>query len=1189
MKLYAFLVGINEYAVSRHNLQGCLNDLQAMHDFLQKHATQQGVSFKPLVLRNEQATRKNVIEGFSHFQSAEKGDICLFYFSGHGSQAPVPPEFRESDGLVETIVCYDSRLPKGYDLLDKELGALIYSVVSNQDVHFTAIMDCCHAGNNTRGASESFFRARMAEPAPIIRKYSELWGYKQGFFKETTDVDGKKWIQLRTYPYYHLAAASANQTAKEVAIKGVTRGAFTHTLLQILQQSGTDITYKNLVTQVDLGIENLVPDQTPLFDGVMQSSKIADKALFLNKAFAQTPTKYFVSFSTVEGWKINIGSIDGVEKGAKIALQDGSIVAIKDVAPAYSVLDLPKNATQITAGEGKILDWGKPKTGIIFTQNSDLAGKKIIVACLKKLNSDYYDMVSDENAAVYRIEAKNDSFSLLKPNDPTPMFLRVTGGYTEDNADTFLESVEKVCKAEYVKNLANPSTSIRDVDIDFTIQKIDNSVFDKNADLPPFLDPDDARYWQLNPAIAKKIENTAHSAPILLNYTKVNGVEIPPSVYLRVHNRSNKTLYIGAVFCSSNYDLSNHFVPDAGNVSEVAAGGFIDLKDGNFDAITLFLNRKSDGSEIYYPDRIGSINVTAQFIISTERFDIGKYSQSGLLLEELLGARETGGQGRAAQPKAVVNRPDWRTKKVVFTIQRAVEKATFTPAAPAILNGITIKGNAKISAQAALLNTSQATREVGVSSSPNFTARGLQAFNLEEGVGDMSAMNVIELSHFSDSKQSKYITPKTPFVVELHEAVAENEAVIPLGCFEIVAIDSHTGKKIVRRWYAPVGELASDGKTINITQLPDASPDGARSISGSIKIFLQKVVMKKITHPILQQVIVKKTADLTVEELEHIGRQSQSLNDEFSTVSQAAINPSDLSQKQVLTQKIAQAKRIILFIHGIVGDTEVMAQSLKKGSIWLEKDGIPQERFIENYYDLALTFDYENLNTSISENANSLRQLLKEVGLGNNHGKELHFVAHSMGGLVSRWLIEKSCTQGVVQHLIQVGTPNNGSEISNAVDFCKKSLPKLLNAAGGFLGIPSPLTTALAWGASKAIDPALESLDELNPASPLLKYLNDGCDPEIPYSIIAGNTSLLPEEKTLWKRLISPYDYLDLGLFHEDNDMAVRVTSILTLKNSETRQFVPKKQTIACDHITYFTNPIGLKTLAAMIHDACKE
>ena len=486
MKLYAFLVGINEYAVSRHNLQGCLHDLQAMHDFLEKHATQQNVSFKPLVLRNEQATRKNIIEGFSHFQSAENGDICLFYFSGHGSQAPVPPEFRESDGLVETIVCHDSRLPKGYDILDKELGALIYSVVSNKDVHFTAIMDCCHAGNNTRSASESFFQARMAEPAPIIRKYSELWGYAQGFFKETTDVEGRKTISLRTSPYYHLAAASANQTAKEVAIKGVTRGAFTHTLLQILQQNGTDITYKNLVTQVGLGIQNLVPDQTPLFDGVVQSSKIADKALFLNKAFAQTPTNYFVSFSSIEGWKINVGSIDGLEKGAKIQLEDGMIVAVKEVAAAYAILDLPKNASQIAAGEGKILDWGKPKVGIVFTKNSDLAGKKIIIASLKKLSSEYYEMVSDENAAMYRLEAKNESFALLKSSDPTPMFLRVTGGYTEETADVFLENVEKVCKAEYVKNLANPSTSIREVDVDFTLSKIDNSAFDKNADLTLF-------------------------------------------------------------------------------------------------------------------------------------------------------------------------------------------------------------------------------------------------------------------------------------------------------------------------------------------------------------------------------------------------------------------------------------------------------------------------------------------------------------------------------------------------------------------------------------------------------------------------------------------------------------------------------------------------------------------------------
>ena len=43
------------------------------------------------------------------------------------------------------------------------------------------------------------------------------------------------------------------------------------------------------------------------------------------------------------------------------------------------------------------------------------------------------------------------------------------------------------------------------------------------------------------------------------------------------------------------------------------------------------------------------------------------------------------------------------------------------------------------------------------------------------------------------------------------------------------------------------------------------------------------------------------------------------------------------------------------------------------------------------------------------------------------HGKTIHIVAHSMGGLVSRYFIENLGGHEIVQHLIMLGTPNSGS------------------------------------------------------------------------------------------------------------------------------------------------------------------
>jgi triacylglycerol esterase/lipase EstA (alpha/beta hydrolase family) len=98
--------------------------------------------------------------------------------------------------------------------------------------------------------------------------------------------------------------------------------------------------------------------------------------------------------------------------------------------------------------------------------------------------------------------------------------------------------------------------------------------------------------------------------------------------------------------------------------------------------------------------------------------------------------------------------------------------------------------------------------------------------------------------------------------------------------------------------------------------------------------------------------------------------------------------------------RVRDADRIVLFVHGIIGDTGDMAGSLQRA-------GIPDR------YDLVLTFDYENLNDPIGDTARGLKRRLEEVGLVAGSGKKVDIVAHSMGGLVSRWFI--ACTPAASQ------------------------------------------------------------------------------------------------------------------------------------------------------------------------------
>ena len=238
-------------------------------------------------------------------------------------------------------------------------------------------------------------------------------------------------------------------------------------------------------------------------------------------------------------------------------------------------------------------------------------------------------------------------------------------------------------------------------------------------------------------------------------------------------------------------------------------------------------------------------------------------------------------------------------------------------------------------------------------------------------------------------------------------------------------------------------------------------------------------------------------------------------------------------------------------------------------------------------YRLLLTFDYENLHTSIEENARLLKERLAAAGLGAQHGRTLHIVAHSMGGLVSRWFIEREDGNQVAQHLVMLGTPNAGSPWPTVQDWATAALGIGLNALSG---VAWPVhVLGLLVAATEKVD---VSLDQMRPGSDFLKTLAASADPGIPYTLIAGNTSLLPaalqsepgKPTTIFDRLwacIKPRQWLHTVtaplFFGQPNDIAVSVASITGVPAGRPAQATPIE--IACDHITYFSTVAGLEAL----------
>src|ERR1043165_2185047 len=86
-KRRALLVGISVYNPVLQTTFGGLpypaNDVARMKELLESSR----YGFKVCTLRDSEATRANIIQGLEQYQfkDLKQGDVCLFYYSGHGS------------------------------------------------------------------------------------------------------------------------------------------------------------------------------------------------------------------------------------------------------------------------------------------------------------------------------------------------------------------------------------------------------------------------------------------------------------------------------------------------------------------------------------------------------------------------------------------------------------------------------------------------------------------------------------------------------------------------------------------------------------------------------------------------------------------------------------------------------------------------------------------------------------------------------------------------------------------------------------------------------------------------------------------------------------------------------------------------------------------------------------------------
>jgi len=200
----------------------------------------------------------------------------------------------------------------------------------------------------------------------------------------------------------------------------------------------------------------------------------------------------------------------------------------------------------------------------------------------------------------------------------------------------------------------------------------------------------------------------------------------------------------------------------------------------------------------------------------------------------------------------------------------------------------------------------------------------------------------------------------------------------------------------------------------------------------------------------------------------------------------------------------------------------------------------------------------------------------------------LHIVAQGMGGLVARWFIEQEAGDRVVQHLVLLGPPNGGSPWATVQSLAKTAL---ISAINGVTAIAPPVQWLSDLILKGTVEAASVSLAQMQPGSEFLKKLAASPDPQIPYTVLAGNQSIQPAALAQSNGQANTFDRMmqkaggmtgNMAMFGQPNDITVSVASMKQLGLGRK----PQIQEVGCDHFSYLSIAEGLEALAIALSNA---
>lgn len=327
----ALLIGVTDYRnLPGKNLTGPANDVELMSQLLRERfqfPSENIVRLTESAGRPEmRPTRANIERAFRQLAAnVREGEQVVILLAGHGSRQPEPPDRKEEvDGFDEIFLPADvepwknekERLPGA--IVDNEIRDWL-KAITEKKAYVWVIFDCCHSETMDR-AWDAIERSRQIHPADLIPERNLVEATRREL-QAGRDISAQTPFVRREADPYLVAtyACRAMETTPEgpqprYSPDGKVHGLFTYTLCQLLTQTVSPVTYRELVQRVQVQYaRRLQGSPTPTAGGAGVDREVLGVRRWPGRS-------KILLRKTDYGYAVNAGQLHGLTRGTVLSV-----------------------------------------------------------------------------------------------------------------------------------------------------------------------------------------------------------------------------------------------------------------------------------------------------------------------------------------------------------------------------------------------------------------------------------------------------------------------------------------------------------------------------------------------------------------------------------------------------------------------------------------------------------------------------------------------------------------------------------------------------------------------------------------------------------------------------------------------------------------------------------------------------